>query len=217
MTIYQIETDANVKKNPDCNERLMLEEANRRFPNSKNLARGFYTVHPADSNALVPVENFFGNIALDRDHECVVLLGKMGAKSVRIEKAEESTINGGGSAEVDIKKVNVKAGLSIGMDLQNFSKLEVTFQGNVESEISRDMLTASIWFRNDPQMKAILESRLSRNKSIEWDVSTGLNSTFNFDFNAAAKILGIPVVSLEVEYKQATTQSRNFHVAFGDA
>jgi hypothetical protein len=79
------------------------------------------------------------------------------------------------------------------------------------------MLRASVWFRRDPQMNGILESRLSNNKMTAFTVTTKHDNSFSFDFAAAAKILDIPSASLEAQYKQVKTQSRRFHVVFGDA
>jgi len=214
MIIYQLVTNKKVDVNKDC-EVLTVLEANKRFPHSKDLASGFFTDHPVDELALVPVQNYFTNIALNQDDERVVLLGKMGAKSVHITKNDESKIKGKFDGKAGFENVNAQVGVSISSELQNFSELMVKFEGRV-SDISPDILRNSVWFQNNGQMNAILEGRLSKNKVVEYDVTTRINQTFNFDFAAAANVLGVLKVSLENEYEKATKQSRRFHVIFGE-
>jgi len=189
-------------------------KANKRFPHSKDLASGFFTDHPVDELALIPVQNYFTNIALNQDDERVVLLGKMGAKSVHITKIDESKTGNTTEVKAGFKNVNAHVGLSIGSELQNFSELMVKFEGNV-SDISSDILKNSVWFQNNGQMNAILEGRLSKSKLTEYDMTTRIEQKFNFDFSAAAHVLGMFEADLKIEYEKATKQIRKFHVIFG--
>ncbi|WP_010253003.1 hypothetical protein [Treponema primitia] len=85
MSIFQIVVDENITVRNDC-AKMNYDYALEKYPNTKNLTAGFYTTHPADPKALTPIENYFGNLALNKEDECVVLIGKMGAKSVHITK-----------------------------------------------------------------------------------------------------------------------------------
>lgn len=215
MIIYQLVTNKKVDVNKDCDEVLTVQEANKRFPHSKDLASGFFTDHPVDELALVPVQNYFTNIALNQDDERVVLLGKMGAKSVHITKSDESKTKGKFDGKAGFENVNAQVGVSISSELQNFSELMVKFEGRV-SDISPDILKNSVWFQNNGQMNAILEGRLSKSKLTEYDMTTRIEQTFNFDFSAAANVLGVIAADLKIEYEKATKQIRKFHVIFGE-
>jgi len=214
MIIYQLVTNKKVDVNKDC-EVITVKEANKRFPHSKDLASGFFTDHPIDDLALTPIENYFTNIALNQDDERVVLLGKMGAKSVHITKIDESKDGTATDVKTGIKNVNTHVGLSIGSELQNFSDLMVKFEGRV-SNISPDILKNSVWFQNNGQMNAILEGRRSENKFTEYDITTRIEQTYNFDFSAAANVLRKFEADLKIEYEKATKQVRKFHVIFGE-
>jgi len=214
MIIYHLVTNTKVDIYEDC-EGLTVKEAYEKFPHSKDLASGFFTNNPFNELSLIPVEHYFANIVLNRDDECVVLLGKMGAKSVQITKFDGSKTKGGGKGEAGISEINARVGMSISNELQNFSELIVKFQGHV-SDISPDILNNSVWFQNDSQMKSILEGRSSPNKITEYDMVTGITQKFNFDFTAAANVLHVAKASLEIEYEKATKQTRKFHVIFGE-
>lgn len=215
MIIYQLVTNKKVEANKDC-EGLTVSEAYNRFPHSKDLAIGFFTVNPFNDLSLIPIQNYFANIALNQDDECVVLLGKIGARSVHITKFDESKTENTANVKAGFEKVNAHVGASISSELQNFSELIVKFEGHI-SDISPDILKNSVWFQNNSRMNAILEGRLSKNNKVnEWDMTTRITQTFNFDFTAAANVLGVIEASLKNEYEKATKQLRKFHVIFGE-
>ncbi|MDR1307424.1 MAG: hypothetical protein LBK74_07610 [Treponema sp.] len=65
-------------------------------------------------------------------------------------------------------------------------------------------------------MNAILEARLSKNKALEWEMTTRITQTFNFDFKAAANVLGVVEASLKNEFEKAAKQLRKFRVSFSE-
>ena len=215
MIIYQLVANKELKIKKGC-KGLTVSEARNRFPHSKDLASGFFTHHPVDEEALVPVENYFANIALNQDQECVVLLGKMGAKSVRIKKVDKSKERGEGELTAKTVFFDASVGGSIGNELLNYSELTVKFEGH-RAGFSPDILRNSVWFRDNGQMNAILEGRLPKEgKLLKWDITQQIDKTFNFDFKAAANVLGILEGSLRAQYEKATKQLREFHVEFGE-
>lgn len=140
----------------------------------------------------------------------------MGAKSVHITKSDESKTKDKFSGKSSfINVVNAHVGASIGSELQNFSELKVKFQVHV-SDISPDILKNSVWFQNNGQMNAILKGRRSKSKLTEYDITTKIEQRFNFDFSAAANVLGVVEAELKNEYEKATKQERHFHVIFGE-
>ena len=221
MSVYQVVVDEGISERQGC-KIISLNNARIQFPESSTLASGFYTVHPCNEKALTPIENYFGNLALDRDNECVVLLGKMGAKRVRISRIENNERNNkfSGGAKTNIEKegnkdavVKVDVGSSILKHLNNEMNFEVVFHG-VPTNISSDLLSQSVWFKNDPQLNGLLESLLSSNPPKEWDFEENIDSTFNFDFNVCASILGIVEANLKEEFKKISKVRRKFHVEF---
>lgn len=76
----------NFLKNKDNNlnkvEFISLEEAKQKYSRTTNLAIGTYTIHPRDSLRLTRLEYFHKNLAMEKDDELIVLLGRMGAKSL---------------------------------------------------------------------------------------------------------------------------------------
>ena len=85
MTIYHLYTGNDFVAKRDC-KNLSFPEAKLRFPQTDNLAPGFWTSHPLNEQAIVPLSSYFGNLAIDKENECILLLGRMGAKYVHIKK-----------------------------------------------------------------------------------------------------------------------------------
>ena len=217
MSVYQVVVDNNIDKKQGCII-ITLNDARIQFPATTNLASGFYTVHPCNEKALTPIENYFGNLALDKDNECVVLLGKMGAKRVSISRMENNEGNNnlsiGAKAKLEKESlVTADVGSSMLKKLNNEMNFNVVFKGT-PTNISKDLLINSVWFKNDPQLNGLLESLLSANPPKEWDFTENIDSTFNFDFSVCASILGILETSLKEEYKKISNIKRTFHVEF---
>ena len=214
MIIYQLVTNKKLPIEKGC-ERLTLSEARRQFSHSKDLESEFFTIHPKDKKALVPLENFFTQIAIDQQNECVVLLNKMGARSVHITTFDEKKDKKGGEIKAGSKKINFHAGMSIDNELQKFSDLKVSFKGN-SSGFSSNILEKSVWFKDDRDMKIIRDTLLSKNSLIDYELTTEVNENFGFDFKAAAHVLGVVKADLKAEFKKAKKQKRYFHVIFGE-
>jgi hypothetical protein len=87
MVVYYLYTDKTIFKR-DC-KNLSFPEARLRFSQTENLTPGFWTIHPLNESILVALRGYFGNLALDKENECILLLGKMGAKSIHIKKIEK--------------------------------------------------------------------------------------------------------------------------------
>jgi hypothetical protein len=213
MPIYQVIVNEKFQKREGC-ILLKIDAAEREYPNTKDLAQGYYTNHPIDEKALIPIENYFSNIALSQDDECIVLLGKMGAKSVHIRNMDEGHIGDDFSSSADIMgKIHAGIGVSIRSSLKNTNDLYVEFEGN-SMNFSPDILKESIWFRNNSNMNAILDARSSNNQLTKYLLKTQLSSSFSFNFDIAAKVLSITEASLRNEYENVKKKIRIFDVAF---
>jgi hypothetical protein len=216
MPLYQVVTDGSASTKSGC-IRLEFAEAGVKFPATKELSAGFYTVHPCNPAALAPVENYFTNLALEKEDEFIVLLGKMGAKSVHGLRCDgKSTsfgLDGGGSAHGGVKDFTVTAGLSVGRELKNFKEYEVHFEGS-KPNITADLLRQSLWFKNDSQMNGILESRLSGNPLVSKTFKSDISKSFNFNVKAAAQVLGVGEASLKSSFESIKTSYTEFHVEF---
>ena len=221
MSVYQVVVDDSIEEKQGC-KIIKLNNAREQFPETTNLTAGFYTIHPCNEKALTPLENYFGNLALDKDNECVVLLGKMGAKKVKISRTENKEGNNKFSSGINAKikkepqndsSITVDVGSSILKNLNNEMNFEVLFKGT-PTNINKDLLLNSVWYKNDPQLNGLLESLLSTNPPKQWDFEENINSTFNFDFSATASILGILETNLKEEFKKISRIKRIFHVEF---
>jgi len=211
--IYQLVTDEKIEIKENC-VGLTVTEARVKYPHSINLASGFFTEHPKDGQALVPVRNFFTNIASSKDDECKSLLGKMGAKSVEIITIDESKKTNTTELKGGNDKFNANAEMSVSNDMRDSSIQRVEFEVR-SSDIPPDLLENSVWFKNDSRMKKILEMRLETNILKDYYIDTTIEEDYEFDFSAAAKVLGVAEVSLRNEYEKESKQYRKFHVIFG--
>ena len=213
MPFIQVVIDENVVVNDDC-KKLVLEKARKIFPETVNLSANIYTVHPCNKYALIPVENFFANLALDKDNECIVLLGKMGAKSVHISRYSSEAASGSASGRFEGITHKVGVGISVAKELSSQVDFVVEFVGNSRITPPADLLQNSIWHRNDPQLSALLESQSGNNPVEKYIVSEKGMSYFNFDFKTAARILGIGEAAIQAEFQKEKERKRTFEVSF---
>ena len=82
---YQVTSDSMGFPRAGC-EILSMSDAEKIFPETIDLDEGAYVRHPCNKYALVPVMDFHARLAMDKAAECIVLLGKMGAKPVCVSR-----------------------------------------------------------------------------------------------------------------------------------
>lgn len=212
-SFYQVVKSGTAIPQNGC-ELLTLDEAGKIFPETLNLGEGVYAQHPCNPYALVPLTDFHAALAMNKASECIVLLGRMGAKSVHVsrEESETSIAGGGGGVSSMGYRATVDAELVKGMN--SHMDLAVVFSGKPPVAISPTLLEHSVWHKNDAQMNAILSALLSGNKPTEWHFSEEMQSDFNFDFKAAASILGIDEANLKAKCEKTKQSKRMFHVVF---
>lgn len=195
-------------------EVISLADAKRKYVDTANLSVGTYTFHPCDSQRLARLEHFHKNLALEKDDELVVLLGRMGARSVRITETDSRRKVGVASFALETIALNGQAGASLAENIERSQDLLVRFEGH-EVEISPDLLKSSLWFSADSRLNAILESRkFSCNKMQQYTLVNTYSETFDFDFKLAAKHLVVDA-DLRAEYQTISNRERLFHVEFG--
>lgn len=213
MPFIQVVTDEDAVVNDEC-KKLLLEKARKMFPETATLTANIYTIHPCNKYALIPIEHFFTNLALDKDNECIVLLGKMGAKSVHISRSNSEAIGGSTSSHVKGITHKVDVGVSVVKELSSEVDFVVEFSGRSRVSPPPGLLLNSVWHKNDPQLSALLESRSGSNPVEKYRVSEKGMSYFNFDFKAAARILGIGEAAIQAEFQKEKEITRIFDVSF---
>ena len=195
-------------------EIISLEMARYKYPRTRNLSIGTYTLHPRDSLRLTRLEHYHKNLALEKDDELIVLLGRMGAKSLRIMEIDTEQQSGSLKAGVDTVSVDAKVSTNFSSKLEKNKDLLVIFEGNVV-DIDSNLLENSLWFSDDSKLLSIFESRrFNLNKIQEYTLKNTYTETFDFDFNMAAQYLVIQG-DLKGEYQAISKKERFFHIEFG--
>jgi len=210
--VYAVLDD--IIKNLDNSEVITLETARAKYPKTNNLSVGTYTLHPYSSQKLARLEHFYKNLALEKDDELIVLLGRMGAKSVRIMELDTQQKTGTGSLKTEGVVMDAGVDVSLSGTIEQSSGLLVTFEGNVIN-IEPSLLETSLWFSTDSRLNAIFESRrFNPNKIQQYMLVNTYTETFDFDFDLAARYLVIQA-DLKAEYHSISKKERLFHVEFG--
>jgi hypothetical protein len=195
-------------------EIITLEEAKDKYPNSSFLSVSTYTLHPMDGKRLTRLENFHKNLAMEKDDELIVLLGKMGAKSIRI--VESNTDQKSGSAKIGLETLELGSQATTGISnkIETGRELIVNFAGS-DVEIDPNLLKSSLWFSDDSRLNAIFESRcFAPNKIESYTLKNTYSETFDYDFNLAVRYL-IVEVDVKAEFEKLCTKERFFDVMFG--
>ncbi|WP_427158866.1 hypothetical protein ACQFX9_23350 [Aliinostoc sp. HNIBRCY26] len=217
MKTVLLEFLQDIKNQVQKVEFLSLEMARNQYPNTRNLSIGTYTLHPRDSLRLTRIEHYHKNLALEKDDELIILLGRMGAKSVRIVESDAQQQSGSADLKMNTVLVDVndvKASTSISHNLDKSKDLFVNFEGNIV-DIDSSLLQDSLWFSDDSKLISIFESRrFNPNKIEEYTLRNTYTETFDFDFKLAANYLVVEA-DLKTEYQTISKKERFFHIEFG--
>lgn len=204
----------DIRSQLDNLEVISLEKARDKYPGTHNLSIGTYTLHPYDGCRLTGLEYYHKTLAFEKDDELIILLGKMGAKTLRIVESDIQRKSGAGELVVDTVAVDVEGSASVSQSIESGRELLVTFEGNVV-DIDPSLLKTSLWFANDSRLNAIFESRrFDPNKIERYTLRNTYTETFDFDFDLADRYLVVKV-DLKAEYDSISTKERLFHVEFG--
>lgn len=196
---------------------LSLAEAKLIFPetvNARDIRAGVYAIHPGNAYALVPLKDYFATLVLDKGAECIVLLGKMGAKSVRVSRTNGEVNLVGGELGAAVAGRGASAGGRYKSVEKSRVDFDVVFEGRPNAKISKDLLRNSIWHKTDSQLNVILAAQLSDNKLKEFTVNESQQSECDFDFKTAARLLGVAEATLKAEFEKTKEVVRKFHVTF---
>ena len=210
---YQVVSDDTDVPKIGC-EVLSLPEATKIFPETMSLGEGIYAQHPYNRYALFPLNDFHARLAMNKATECIVLLGKMGAKSVRVSrmKGDKGDIGVGGGTSCKGYRAKVNAELANAM--KSSMDFNVVFSGNSHIDIPPTLLENSIWHKSDAHLNGILATMLSDNKPKEWSVVEEEQSDCGFNFKVAAGILGIAEAELKAKIEKVKQTQWKFHVVF---
>ena len=210
---YQVVANSTDTPKEGC-EVLSLDEAGKLFPETMNLVEGVYAKHPYNPYVLFPLLDFHANCAMNKYMECIVLLGKMGAKSVHVSRLDGEKSGGGGGIGASFKGINAAINSALASGMKSKMDLKVVFEGQSHVDISPKLLENSIWHKSDAQLNGILAAILSGNKPKDLSVTEEEESDYNFDFKAAAGVLGIAEAELKARVEKNRQTQRVFHVVF---
>ncbi|PSB04658.1 hypothetical protein [Merismopedia glauca] len=195
-------------------EVLPLEVAKEKYPSSHNLSTGTYTLHPRDGSRLTRLEYYHRNLAQEKDDELIVLLGKMGAKSLKILESDIQDNSISARLQIDAIAIDANSSMNLSKKIEKGKELIVNFEGNA-TKIESSLLENSLWFSDDSKLHSIFESRLlNSNRIEEYVLKTTYTETFDFDFSLATKYLTL-YVDLKAEYQSLSRRERFFYVKFG--
>jgi hypothetical protein len=204
----------NITSQMEKVEIISLEMARKKYPRTRNLSIGTYTQHPRDGLRLTRLEHYHKNLALEKDDELIVLLGRMGAKSLRIVEIDNEQKSGFINTGVDTVLLDAKGGINLSSKIEKNKDLVVNFEGNVV-DIEPNLLDNSLWFSDDSKLISIFESRrFNPNKIHEYTLRNIYTETFDFDFDLAARYL-TSQADLNGEYQAISKKERFFHIEFG--
>lgn len=195
-------------------DNISLRQAFLKYPRTKNLAIGTYTLHPCDDKALCLLENFHGKLAMDKDSELIALLGKMGAKNVHIQIIE----NGSTKLNTGIKgeSKGVEGSMYANSEKQALSDRDLTinYEGN-KTEIPATLLEDSLWYKTDSELNGIFEGRrYLQNQIKKYRYINTYTESFDFDFNLAAKYLNVASADIKAQYNEVKMKKRIFDIEF---
>lgn len=196
-------------------EVLPLEVAKEKYPSSHNLSTGTYTLHPRDGSRLTRLEYYHRNLAQEKDDELIVILGKMGAKSLKIVESDVQDNSISAQLQMDAIVTNANSNVDFSKNIEKGKELIVNFEGN-STKIEPSLLKNSLWFSDDSKLFSIFESRLlNSNRIEEYVLKTTYTETFDFNFSLATKYLTLDV-DLKAEYQSLSKRERFFYVKFGE-
>ena len=193
---YQVIDGDNCVLENYC-DMLPLSEARKMFPETMQLAEGIYAKHPCNQYALVPVADYHASLAMDKAIECVVLLGRMGAKSVHVLRTDGEKVDAGVGMGVSVNGINAAVNAALVNGMKSKMDMKVVFSGDSNVDIPKTLLANSTWHKLDSSLNGILQARLSENKLKEYSITEEEQYDYNFDFKAAASVLRIAEADLK--------------------
>lgn len=204
----------DVIKSAHSIDTISLKQASVKYPRTKNLAIGTYTLHPFDDKSLCLLENFHGKLAMDKDSELITLLGKMGAKNVHIQIIENGATNFNAGIKGGSK--GIEGGTNADLEKLDLSDrdLMINYEGN-KTEIPASLLEDSLWYRNDSELNGIFEGRrYLQNQIKKYRYINTYTESFDFDFNLAAKYLNVASAEIKAQYNKVKMKKRIFDIEF---
>jgi hypothetical protein len=192
---------------------VSLNTAKIEYPRTQNLSIGTYTLHPYDRSRLTRLESYHTNLAMEKDDELIILLGKMGAKNIRIMEQGSKSKSADGKIDIENLAIDIKGKLDISQRTINENDLLVSFEGNIV-DIDPNLLVNSLWFSTDSKLHSIFESRrFNPNKIQQYTLKNTYTETFDFDFDLASKYL-LSSLNVKAQYNSLCQKERLFHVEF---
>jgi hypothetical protein len=193
-------------------EVISLAMAKARYSHSASIATGVYTLHPFDPLRLVSLARYHRNLAVEKDHELIFLLGSMGAKTLRV--AERDDRGNMRAAQLEIASIKAwKGGIKLGHTERKAKELYVRFEGN-RVDIDPELLNNSVWFAGDAMLTTLFNDRRSSLNPIrKYTYTNTYTETYDFDFDLAARFLVVKG-DLQAEYHSLSRKARFFRVEF---
>jgi len=196
-------------------ETYEISEAASLFPNSKDIRIGTYALHPYDDKTLVPIESYHNMLAIEKDHELLLILCRLGAKKVFIEENVYDMSEASAEVDVNVKLSSISIEGSGKKVTEKGQMLIVEFEAlSQELDFPSDILEKSRWFKKDSILISLVEGRLfPHNRIRKMTIRNTYSESFDFDFEAAASYI-ISKVDLKSKFAKLSKKTRLFHVEF---
>ena len=166
----------------------------------------------------VKINDCLSDMALDKDHEFIFLVGRMGARhtyTVSIDnKSSGFGFNGAGNRGDNSPVGSFRVGVNTNFKgyLKKFEKYDVYYEDDM-ANFSDDLLINSKWFQNDKQMNLIFTSRKEGNlTSMEYE--SILSDSSNIDFSVEARNIGVDEARLKGAFEKLNGVYRKFIIDF---
>ena len=166
----------------------------------------------------IKINDYFSNMALDKDGEFIVLVERMGAKHIKSINLDNRNTGFGFNGDVNNGGNFSEGSFSIGVNanvkgyLKKFKKYEVYFEDNT-AKFSDDLLKNSKWFKNDPEMNSLFTT-LKERKIKSWEYKSSLFENSSIDLSVEARNIGVKEVNLKSAFEKRKGFYREFIVEF---
>ena len=164
------------------------------------------------------INDCLSNMALDKDGEFILLVGRMGAKhvySVSIEnKSTGFSFNGAGNRgdNSPVGSFSVGVNTDIKGNLKKYEKYNAYFEDDM-ANFSDDLLINSKWFKNDKKMNLLFTLRKEKNLT-SFDYESSLSDGSSIDFSFEVRNIGVDEARLKGAFEKQNCIYRKFTVEF---
>jgi hypothetical protein len=159
------------------------------------------------------ISDWLSNMALDKDGEFIVLLGRMGAKHISSVSLDKKNDANNGSGSINVGLANIGMDIYLKNDIKKFKRYDVHIEDNTVN-FSDDLLNNSKWFKNDSVMNALFIMLKEKKKIRSWEYKSSLSENSDINFSIEAQKIGVAEVNLKNAFERRKNVYREFTVEF---